>query len=196
MSKQCYTRLSAEDRESGPNRLRKNPSCMRLISLKFYSEHSRSPSSLGWSPTVGVCCGPWCARRDLVGSCRSFHEIAHPHQVVHGRCEGEQPADSLHTAQFDLPDQPDRLQPAEDLFDPFPLLLTHGIAGMAGGPSINRTGTVDRVLGHMGRDLQCPQILDERLRSSCRRPPSPAVGPGARGAGPAPPPVLQSLSPG
>ena len=95
----------------------------------------------GVRPTVEARCGPWCARRDRVAPCCGLHEITHPHQVVHGRGEGE--------------------QPAEDLFDPFALLLTHGVARMAGGPSINRTGTVCRVLGHMGRDLQRPQILDE-----------------------------------
>jgi len=26
------------------------------------------------------------------GSCRGLHEVTHPHQVVHGRSEGEQPA--------------------------------------------------------------------------------------------------------
>ena len=119
---------------------------------------------MGWHPTVEVRWRPWCARRNPVGSCRGLHEIAHPHQVVHGRGEGEQPADPLEATEFDFAQQPHRLQPPEDLFDPFALLLTHGVAGMAGGPSINGTGTVRRVLGHMGRDLHRPQILDERVR--------------------------------
>ncbi len=52
--------------------------------------------------------------------------------------------------EFDLPQQSHRVQPAEEFFDLFMVLLTHGVAGMAGGPSINRTGTVRRVLGRMG----------------------------------------------
>ena len=126
--------------------------------------HSHEPSTSirgGVHPTVEARCGPRCVRRGLVGSCGGLHEIAHPHQVVHSRGEGEQPADSLHATEFDFAQQPDRLQPSEDLFDPFPLLLTHGVARMAGGPFINRTGTVCRVLGHMGRHLPRPQILDE-----------------------------------
>jgi hypothetical protein len=110
---------------------------------------------------VETRCGARCALRHRVGSCRGLHEIAHPHQVVHGRGEGEQPADSLHTTEFDFAQHPDRLQPAEDLFDPFALLLTHGVAGMTSGPPINRTGTIRRMLGHMRRDLHRPQILDE-----------------------------------
>ena len=39
-----------------------------------------------------------------------------------------------------------------NLFDPFAPLQTHGIARMAGGPSVNRTRMVRCVLGNMGRD--------------------------------------------
>ena len=68
---------------------------------------------------------------------------------------------------------------------------------MAGGPSINRTGTVCRVLGHMGRDLQRPQILDERLRvvvlvTSHRHP----LSAERSRIVPAPPPVPLCRSPG
>ena len=80
--------------------------------------------------------------RGHVGSCGGLHEIAHPHQVEDRRGKGKEPADPPHPTACDLPQQPHGLQPAEDLFDPFALLLTHGVAGMAGGPSINRTGTV------------------------------------------------------
>ena len=43
--------------------------------------------------------------------------LQHPHQAVCGRGEGEEPADPPHTTEFDLAQQPDRLQPSEDLFD-------------------------------------------------------------------------------
>ena len=114
----------------------------------------------GSRPTVEARCGPRSARRNRIGSWGSLHEIADPHQAVHGGSEGEQPADPSHTTEFDLPQDPHCFRPAENLFDPFALLLTDRIAGMSRGPAINRTGTVRRVLGHMGCDLQRPQILD------------------------------------
>ena len=92
-------------------------------------------------------------RRNGVGYYRSLHESAHPHQVVHGRDDGERPPDSLHTPKFDLAQQSHRFQPAKDLFDPFALLLTHSIAGV---PAINLIGSVCRKLDHLGRDLQGP----------------------------------------
>lgn len=112
-------------------------------------------------PPVNARGGARCVRRNRVGSCDGLHKIAHPHEVIHGRSEGEQPANPLYATEFDFAQQPDRLQPAEDLFNPFALLLTHGVAGMASGPPINRTGTVRRMLGHMRRDLQRSQILDK-----------------------------------
>jgi len=47
--------------------------------------------------------------------------------------------------------------------DPFALLLTHAVASVSRGPAINRAGTVRRMLGHMGRNVHRPQILDELL---------------------------------
>jgi hypothetical protein len=108
-------------------------------------------------------CGPRGRWRHRVGSCRGLHERPHPHQVVDGCREGEQPADSRHAPEFDLAQQSHRLQPAEDFFHPFALLLMHSIAGVPRGPAINRTGTVCRMLGHMGHDLHRLQILDELM---------------------------------
>jgi hypothetical protein len=45
--------------------------------------------------------------------------------------------------------QADGFQRAEDLFNPFPFLLTDGIARLASGAPINGTGQSGRVLGHM-----------------------------------------------
>jgi hypothetical protein len=64
-----------------------------------------------------------------------------------------------------LVQHPDRLQPANDLFYPFPFLLTNRVAGMSRRPAITHTHTVSRVLYRMEHDLLSLQILDERLRS-------------------------------
>ena len=109
--------------------------------------------------------GPRRVLRGRVGSCCDLHEIAYPHQVVDRRGEGEQPADPPHPTEFDLPQLPHCLQPAEDLFDPFALLLTNRVAGVPRVPAINGTRPPRRVLGHTGRDLQRPQILHELLRA-------------------------------
>lgn len=94
--------------------------------------------------------------RNRVGSGRGLHERAQRHRVVDSCREGEQPADLLHAPELDLAQQSHRLQPTEDLFHPFVLLLTDGIAGVPCGLAINRTGTVGRMLGHMRLDLHRP----------------------------------------
>ena len=101
-------------------------------------------------------------RHGLVGSCGGLHEIAHPHQVVHGCGEGEEPADPPDPTKFDLPQQPHRLQPAEDFFNSFPFLLTGGIAEVSYGPAVNGTCPPRRVLGDMGCHLSDPQRIHER----------------------------------
>jgi hypothetical protein len=90
-------------------------------------------------------------------------EIAHPHQVIDRCGEGEEPADSWHGPMFHVTEQPHGLHPAKDLFDAFAVLLTDRVTSVSRGPTVNRTGPVRRVLGHMGRDLPGPQILHERL---------------------------------
>src|SRR5574338_556445 len=112
------------------------------------------------------CSLPWRlvkpgARSGSSASCRNLPEIAHPHQVIDRRGDGKEPADSPHAPEFDFAEQADRFQPAEDLFDSFPFLLTDRVAEVPRGATINRTGTVRRMLGPMGRDLPCPQCLYE-----------------------------------
>lgn len=96
-------------------------------------------------------------------SCRRLPKVSHPHQIINGRREGEEPDDSRYAPEFDLAEQPHRLHAAEGLVDPFAFLLTDCVARVPRGPAINRTGPVRRVLGHMGRDLPCPKILHELL---------------------------------
>jgi hypothetical protein len=61
-----------------------------------------------------------------------------------------------------LPQQRDRLQPSETLFNAFPLPLTDGISRMLRRPTINRTPTGPfQVLGHMRRGFQVSALGHE-----------------------------------
>ena len=64
------------------------------------------------------------------------HQLSHSHQVVSRRREDEDPVHARRAALAQLAQQPDRLQPTEDFFDPFAFLLTDLIAGMARRASI------------------------------------------------------------
>lgn len=106
------------------------------------------------------------------GSCRRFHQIPDAHQVVRGRRQGEEPADSPHAPELDHAQQPHGLQPAEDLFHSFPFLLTDRVAGVSRGSALNRTGTVRRLLWATC-GVTCRPADPERMgacHSSYRRP--------------------------
>ncbi len=64
-------------------------------------------------------------------------QIANPDQVVGGGPQAEHPVDHGGTPIVDLPELRDRLQPAEDLLHPLPAALTHGVPGVAGGPTVD-----------------------------------------------------------
>src|SRR5436190_23016577 len=68
----------------------------------------------------------------------------HPHDVVRGGGEGEDPGDEWPTTMAELPEPADGLHPAEALFDQFAFPLTDGIARMARGPLIDRTAAAVR----------------------------------------------------
>jgi hypothetical protein len=76
----------------------------------------------------------------LAVSCGSRQQGAHAHQVVDRQGEGEHPLDSSHSAVTRLAQPRDGLEPTEDLFYPFALVLTYRVAGMAGGPCIDNAG--------------------------------------------------------
>src|SRR5712692_316883 len=59
------------------------------------------------------------------------HQLPHSYQVVSGRREDEDPVDAFGAAMAQLAQQAHRLQPAEDLFDPFAFLLSDLIARVA-----------------------------------------------------------------
>ena len=76
-----------------------------------------------------ACCFADTGHTSLAVSCGSGQQVAHSHQVVDRQGEGEHPLDSSHSAVTGLAQTGDGLEPAEDLFDPFALLLTDGVAG-------------------------------------------------------------------
>src|SRR5262244_1659240 len=86
---------------------------------------------------------------------------AHPDQVVHGGRNGEHPPDPRHAAMPSLAQQPHGFHPPKDLFHAFPFPLTHGIAGMTSGASINGAGAPGRMLRHMRGHPQLAQFADE-----------------------------------
>src|SRR3990172_7811745 len=80
-------------------------------------------------------------------------QVADPHEVVHRGREGEHPIHAPDPAVPGLPQQADRLEPAEDLFHELPFLLAHQVTGMARGVAIDRTRTIRSVrFGPAGPD--------------------------------------------
>src|SRR5712692_6543402 len=60
---------------------------------------------------------------DLGGLNRGWAQVPHAHQVIGGRGQGEHPVHLENPTMPHFPQQRDRFQPAEALFDPLPLLL-------------------------------------------------------------------------
>src|SRR6516225_8404719 len=84
---------------------------------------------------------------------------AHADQVVRRGGEQELPVHAPSATVPELAQSADGLHPTEDFFDAFAGTLTEGIAGMPGGPRIERaTGFL---LGDMRRRLQVAQGLHE-----------------------------------
>src|SRR5213593_1514046 len=94
-------------------------------------------------------------------SCRTLRQIPDPHQVVDRQAEDEHPPDAPPAPVACLPHQPDRLEPAEDLFNPLAFLLTHRVARVARGASIDRARPVRGVLRDVGGYLEQAQGPDE-----------------------------------
>ncbi len=90
-----------------------------------------------------------------------FGQVADADQVVRCQAEDEHPAHSTSAAVAGLAQEPDGLEPAEDLFDTLAGPLAHLVAGVTRGARIDRTRTVRRVLGHVWRHLEQPEGLDE-----------------------------------
>src|SRR5437764_14645775 len=96
------------------------------------------------------------AQRDTSGLIlrRLNLQIPQPDQVVSGSCEREDPSHLEDSTMPNLPQQRDRFQPSEALFNAFPFSLTNGISGVLRRTSINGTPTGSlQILSHLRRDL-------------------------------------------
>src|SRR6266496_2523748 len=71
-----------------------------------------------------------------------FGQVADADQVVRCQAEDEHPAHSTSAAVEGLAQEPDGLEPAEDLFDTLAGPLAHLVAGVTRGARIDRTRTV------------------------------------------------------
>src|SRR6185312_1817958 len=91
-------------------------------------------------------------------------QISNADQVVSRGREDEDPVDSFVTAVPQLAQQPDGLQPTEDLFNPFAVPLTDLITRMPGGATINCRATISVVLGHVRRYREGTQVFHEVMR--------------------------------
>ena len=81
-------------------------------------------------------------------------QIPQADQIVSGSREGEDPSHLEDSTMPNLPQQRDRLQPSEALFNAFPFPLTDCIADVLCGASVSRAPTWPlQVLGYVRRDL-------------------------------------------
>jgi hypothetical protein len=91
-------------------------------------------------------------------------QISNADQVVSRSREDEDPVDAFTTAVPQLAQQADRLEPTEDLFDPFAFPLTDLIARMSGRTTINCRAAISVVLGHVRCHFEGPQVFHEVMR--------------------------------
>jgi hypothetical protein len=95
------------------------------------------------------------------GSSRGLGQVAETNQVVRRQAKDEHPAHPRPATVPCLAQQPDGLQPPEDLLHALAFPLARPVAGVARGASIDRTRPVRGVLGHVRRHLDQPEGLDE-----------------------------------
>ena len=88
----------------------------------------------------------------------SNRQIAHPHQVVGGQSEGKHPTHSVHSAMASLAQPANRLEPAENLLDPFALALADCVARVPGGALVDDAALFAR---EMRRHLMLAQFLHQ-----------------------------------
>src|SRR5258708_22834908 len=74
---------------------------------------------------------------DLCGLNCWGHQIPHPHEVVGGRRERENPPDRLQSTMPRLTERANRFDPAKDFFDALPFPLAYLIAFMPRRATIN-----------------------------------------------------------
>src|SRR4051794_12759725 len=79
-------------------------------------------------------------------NCRR-HQVPHPHEVIGGRRERENPPDSFQPAMACLAERANRFDPAKHFFDALPFSLAHFITCMP------RRATIDRAAARSLRVL-------------------------------------------
>src|SRR6266542_3137458 len=89
------------------------------------------------------------------------HQLPHSYQIVSRSGEDKDPVHPRGAAMAQFAQQADRLQPAEDLFDPFALLLTDLITAVTGGATINGRAAIGVVLGHVRRHFSLRRSFKE-----------------------------------
>src|SRR5882724_9985406 len=141
-----------------PSRLRKKQ--VKGTQLRA-STHQRTPAGRFEAGSLAAAARCWRPESSGGASRRTLRQVPDAHQVVDSQAEDEHPTDAPPAAAARLPHQPDGLEPAEDLFDPLALLLTHRVASVARGASIDRARTVRGVLRHVGGYLEQAQGSDE-----------------------------------
>src|SRR5882672_8241741 len=90
-----------------------------------------------------------------------FGQIFNADQVISGGREDEDPVDAFAAAVPQFAEQAHRLQPTEDLFDPFSLPLTDLITRMPGGATINGRAAISIVLRHVRGHFEGAQVFHE-----------------------------------
>src|SRR3990172_1164574 len=112
---------------------------------------------------VGFVGGPRPCR-PLRPSCRPSgqYQAAHPQQVIGTGHPVEGLLRPLDPSIARLPQAPDRLDPAKDLFDPFSNALTDLVARVPGGAPLQAGRATSLDLSNMRLNLAAPQEPDER----------------------------------
>ena len=90
-------------------------------------------------PSRPFCSLPEPRGRSYSHLCR---QVAYPDEVVDGQAESEERVDEHSAAEFDLAEESDGLQPAEDLLDSLALPLADVVARMACRPAVDRARAV------------------------------------------------------
>ena len=103
-------------------------------SIRFWKPSVGCGGGLGYSPSLpDLIWEPSRRPRLRRPSCRSSQQISHSHQVVSCGGEDEHPVHSFSATMAQFAQQANRLQPTEDLFDPFALPLTDLVARVPRG---------------------------------------------------------------
>src|SRR5258705_8024182 len=119
--------------------------------------------AMRWAIDSFLLGGTICSRR-RAGYSLNRYQLPHSHQVVSCGGEDEDPVHSFSATMAQFAQQANRLQPTEDLFDPFALLLTDLVTLVPRGATIDSRLTIGVVLGHVRCHLKLAQVFHEIMR--------------------------------